>query len=143
MLFFVSIFLISVSIITVGLPNYIFGHWTPKGKENSDKWKNFKKYLNEFSLIKEHPPSSIVIWNNYLIYATALGVADSVQEAMEKLIPKEILDNSDSYIFYNYGGTYYLFSSFDSGISTATSDTDGMGGGNFGGGSGGGGGGAF
>lgn len=68
---------------------------TPKGKENSNKWNNFKKYLKDFSLIKEHPSSSMVIWNNYLVYATALNVAKFVQEAMVKLIPKEILDDSD------------------------------------------------
>lgn len=94
-------------------------------------------------MIKEHPPSSIAIWNKYLVYATALGVAKSVQKAMEKLIPGEVLDSSDSYIFYSYGGTYLLFSSFDSGISTANSADSSSGGGGFGGGSGGGGGGAF
>lgn len=144
LLFYISILLMIVSFITVSLPNHVFGHWTQKGKENNDKWQKFKKYLKDFSLIKEHPPESIVIWNDYLVYATALGVAKSVQKAMEKIIPRETLDSSDSYIFYNYGGTYLLFSSFDSGISTATSsDSGGMGGGNFGGGSGGGGGGAF
>ncbi len=143
-LFYASIFLIIVSIITVILPNHIFGRWTIEGRENEEKWNNFKKYLNDFSLIKEHPPSSIAIWNKYLVYATALGVAKSVQKAMEKLIPGEVLDSSDGYIFYSYGGTYLLFSSFDSGISTANSaDSNSGGGGGFGGGSGGGGGGAF
>ncbi|WP_297898548.1 DUF2207 domain-containing protein [Methanobrevibacter sp.] len=143
-LFYTSIILLLSSIITILLPNHIFGHWTIEGREREEKWKNFKKYLNDFSLIKEHPPSSIAIWDKYLVYATALGVAKSVQKSMEKLIPKETLDSSDSYIFYNYGGTYLLFSSFDSGISTATSaDSANVGGGGFGGGSGGGGGGAF
>jgi uncharacterized membrane protein len=137
-----SILLLIVSIILLVLPNYIMGHWTVAGRENNQKWKKFKKYLNDFSLIKEYPPSSIVIWNEYLIYATALGVAKNVQKAMEKLIPKETLDNSDSYLFYSYGGSYFLFSSFDSGISTANSG-DAGGNGGFGGGSGGGGGGAF
>lgn len=138
-----SILLLIVSIILLVLPNYIMGRWTVLGRENNQKWKKFKKYLNDFSMIKEYPPSSIVIWNEYLIYATALGVAKNVQKAMEKLIPKETLNTSDSYIFYGYGGSYLLFSSFDSGISTAnSSDSDG-GSGGFGGGSGGGGGGAF
>lgn len=138
-----SVLLIVVSVILLLLPNYVMGHWTNIGRENNEKWKKFKKYLKDFSLIKEHPPSSIVIWNQYLVYATALGVAKNVQKAMEKLIPKETLDTSDSYIFYNYGGTYLLFSSFDSGISTASSPDTGGGSGGFGGGSGGGGGGAF
>lgn len=139
-----SILLLIVSIILFVLPNHIMGHWTVSGRENRKKWENFKKYLKSFSLIKERPPSSIVIWNDYLVYATALGIAKSVQKSMQKLIPQEVLDDNDSYMFYRYGGSAALFSSFDSGISTAnSSDSDSGGNGGFGGGSGGGGGGAF
>ena len=140
-----SILLIIVSIISMVLPNHIFGRWTVEGRENRKKWQNFKKYLKDFSLIKEYPPSSIVIWNQYLVYATALGHAKSVQKAMENLIPEETLNTSNSYMFYGYGGAY-LFSSFDTGMSTASasdSSSGGGGSGGFGGGSGGGGGGAF
>jgi len=132
-----------VSIVSLALPNHIFGRWTVEGRENSKKWSNFKKYLKDFSLIKEYPPSSLTIWNQYLVYATTLGVAKNVQKHMEKLIPRETLDSMDSYYFYTYGGTYFLFSSFDSGVSTANSSDSSGGSGGFGGGSGGGGGGAF
>ena len=139
--------LIFVSIIDLVLPNHIFGRWTVEGRENEKKWLNFKKYLKDFSLIKDYPPSSLIIWNQYLVYATTLGLAKVVQKHMEKLIPPETLDSVDSYYFYSYGGSYLLFSSFDTGISTASAadSNSGSGGGSggFGGGSGGGGGGAF
>jgi len=150
LLYLPIILLIIVSIVSIALPNHIFGRWTVEGRENKKKWSNFRKYLKDFSLIKEHPPSSVEIWNQYLVYGTALGIAKTVQKNMEKLIPKEILDrmDDDSYYFYSYGGAS-LFSSFDDGISKGSaSDPDsssdyGGGSGGFGGGSGGGGDGAF
>ena len=119
------------------LPNRIGGRWTESGKEDYEKWQNFAKYLKDFSLIKENPPESIVIWNKYLVYATALGEADAVQKAMKELVPNELSDN-DVYYYHYYGGPMIMYSAISSATNTSS---DGVGG--VGGGSGGGGGGAF
>ncbi len=103
------------------------------------QWDNFKKYLNDFSLIKEYPPESIVIWNKYLVYATALGVADNVQKAMKELVPESYIDDDELYRFRFYGGYMIFASSFSTASSTVSPDSPG----GVGGGSGGGGGGAF
>ncbi len=99
----------------------------------------------DFSLIKEYPPESIAIWNKYLVYATALGIADKVRKSMEMTLPTDELARSDIYLFHYYGGYVILSSTLDAGMATATSgDSGGLGGvGGVGGGSGGGGGGAF
>lgn len=140
-----SIVLGVVAIISIILPEKIAGQWTTYGEEYDAKWHNFKKYIQDFSMIKEYPPESIVIWNKYLVYATALGAADAVRNAMELYLPKEQLDNSDIYLFHYYGGYLLLSSAFDTGINTASASSgDGFGGvGDVGGGFGGGGGGAF
>ena len=95
--------------------------------------------------MKEYPPESIVIWNKYLVYATALGAADAVRKAMELNVPKDDLNGSDLYMFHYYGGYMLLDSAFDTGMTTATAsstnggDFGGVGdiGGGFGGGGGG------
>ena len=140
-----SISLGVVAIVSLILPQKIGGQWTTYGEEYDAKWHNFKRYIEDFSLIKEYPPESIVIWNKYLVYATALGAADAVRKAMELYVPKEELDRSDIYLFHYYGGYLLLSSAFDTGISTASSSSGGdFGGvGGVGGGFGGGGGGAF
>jgi uncharacterized membrane protein len=140
-----SISLGVVAIVSLILPEKIGGQWTTYGEEYDAKWHNFKRYIKDFSLIKEYPPESIVIWNKYLVYATALGAADAVKKAMELYVPKEELDGSDIYLFHYYGGYLLLTSAFDTGISTASASSGGdFGGvGGVGGGFGGGGGGAF
>ena len=104
-----------------------------------EKWQSFRRYLNDFSLIKEHPPESIVIWNHYLIYASALGNADKVKQAMDDIIPSNDLQNNNIYRYHHHGGSLL----FTSSMNTAHSESSSKGGGSVGGGSGGGGGGAF
>ena len=133
-----------VSFIFIMLPEDIFGQWTKKGRLFYLKWTNFKKFLKDNSLINEHPPESIVVWKKYLIYGTALGVADNVYKAM-KLQEKNISDyDDDIFLYHHYGGYYMMHHAFETGQSAAnpsSSDAGGFGG--LGGGSGGGGGGAF
>ena len=142
-----SIILGIVSIISLVMPQKVAGQWTTHGEEFDAKWRNFKKYIQDFSLIKEYPPESVKVWNKYLVYATALGVADAVRKSMEMYLPDEQLAQSDIFLFHYYGGYWLLSSSLDAGMSTAAaasangSDFGGVG--DIGGGFGGGGGGAF
>ena len=88
-----------VGIICLIMPDTIGGQWTPYGREYCTQWKSFASYVEDYSLIKESPPDSIKIWNKYLVYATALGVADNVQQGMEFYIPTKKLDNNLVYKF--------------------------------------------
>ena len=139
-----SIILGLVAIISIILPEKIAGQWTTYGEEYDAKWHNFKRYIKDFSLIKEYPPESIAIWNKYLVYATALGSAEAVKKAMELSVPGDQLETSDIYMFHYYGGNLLLASAFNMGINPASGALDTMDTiGNIGGGFGGGGGGAF
>ncbi len=82
------------------------------------------------------------MWKKYLIYGTALGIADEVYESMKMKIP-DYADYDDSVLVYHYYGGYHMMhTAYDTGYSAANpSDSSGFGG--LGGGSGGGGGGAF
>ena len=88
-----SVFLFISGFVIYMLPEDIFGQWTKEGRLYMLKWKNFKKFLSDNSLMKEHPPESIVIWNQYLVYATALGVADKVYESMKLHVGEGNIDD--------------------------------------------------
>lgn len=77
-------------------------NWTEYGMEYYLKWMAFRKYLNDLSLIKEHPPES-KNWNKYIIYATALGCEDCILKSMKDLNLKNNLYN-----FYHIGGIKLL-----------------------------------
>lgn len=127
------------------MPSGIGGKYTDEGMLYAERWKKFKKFLEDYSLIKEHPPESIAIWNRYLVYATALGVADEVYKAMKLHLysgSDYYYHDNHVYMFYYLGGYHYINNSFSTASSTiSAADNSSVGG--VGGGSGGGGGGAF
>jgi len=118
---------------------------TLKGAEHFAKWKKLKKFLNDFSNLKEMPPDAIILWEKYLVYSIPLGVAKKVQKAMD-LVFKDYQGTMHSHIFAggaisgaDFGAFGSSIGSFSSSFASATATS---GGGGFGGGGGGGGGGA-
>ena len=106
--------------------------------------KTLKKYIKDFSLIKERPPASIQIWGRYLVYAAALGCADEVSKNMKKYfelggVQENYYYDNNVVLFAYYGGFSHMESSFSS-LTQSSTDSDGIGsvgGGGFGGGGGG------
>ena len=157
-LVFVGIIL-SILVIIEQIVIFLFidtplGTWTPEGKEFHDRWKNFEKYIKDFSLIKEHPPASIQVWGKFLVYATALGCADEVSKNMKKYIefknlPENIIYDSDIVYLGYFWGFHHIRTTFipmginnndfgNSGFDTGSfGDIGGPGSGGFGGGGGG------
>lgn len=97
-----SIILGASSAISILMPEKIAGRWTEYGREYYAHWNSFKRYVEDFSLIKECPPNSVNLWNRYIVYATALGSAHGVKKAMEFSLPQDILRENDIYMFQYY-----------------------------------------
>lgn len=132
-----------VMIIFSGTFEKVLGRWTPEGRLYYKRWTNFEKYLTDFSALKEHPPESIKIWDSYLVYATALGVAEEVLKNMSLVVPSEQLKASHFYyVHHSYGQFGSGFGRAYSSSAPSSSGSGGGGVGGVGGGSGGGGGGA-
>ncbi len=106
-----------------------------------------KKFLNDFSNIKDREAIEVKMWDEYLMYAQIFGIAKKVAEEFKKLYPDVITDDYyDDIIFIHtisYEGVHAAsvaksraesYSSGGGGFSSS-----GGGGGSFGGGGGGGG----
>ena len=118
--------------------------------EEAIKLAGLKKYLKEFSRIKEKEPIEVMLWQEYLIFAQIFGIAKEVSNQFKKLYP-EIFEDSTYNI--NYSDILWINTITYSGISSASSarsaaqsyssggggfSSGGGGGGSFGGGFGGG-----
>ncbi|HEY4533615.1 MAG TPA: DUF2207 domain-containing protein [Fusobacterium sp.] len=60
----------------------------PKTAESIEKWKAFKKFLEDYSLLQEAKITSIYLWEHYFVYALVLGVADKVAKAYQFALEK-------------------------------------------------------
>ena len=60
-----------------------------------------KKYLNEFSNMKEKTAIEVHIWDEYLMFAYLFGIADQVAKQFKKLYPEVINEMNNYNLEYN------------------------------------------
>ncbi len=67
---------------------------SPKLKEEAIKLKGLKKYLTEYSLMKEKESIEVKLWEDYLIFAQLFGIANKVEKQFKEMYPElDIKDN--------------------------------------------------
>lgn len=71
---------------------------TPKLKEEAIKIAGFKRYLNDYSLIKEREPIEVKLFEEYLVYAQMMGIAKKVARNFKDLYPNVIEQYNISFI---------------------------------------------
>lgn len=114
--------------------------FTQNGVNQIEKWKGLKKYMEDFSLLNEKEIPEIAIWEKFLVYATAFGIADKVIKQLKLIYPNFTeLDATNYTIMYMMMNTNFN-STFSSTITTSMTSTLSSGSGSGGGFSGGGGG---
>lgn len=77
---------------------------TQKGANEQGKWKALKRYMEEYSLLKEREVPELVLWEKYLVYATSFGIADKVLKQLKVTYP-QLADES----YMLSGGYTYLY----------------------------------
>ena len=110
------------------------------------RWQAFRRYLADFSRLQEAPAISLKLWEEFLVYAVALGVAEDVLEAARLHAPPTLEETSSLYWYsgHGYGGhSANAFAGIEQALTGAFAHpgSSGGGGGFSGGGGGGGGGG--
>ena len=98
--------------------------FTQKGVDENAKWKGLKKYMEDFSMLDKKEVPELILWEKFLVYATAFGIADKVLKQLKLVYPniKEEWNNS------NYGCLYLMMNtnfstSFSNAVSTSIAST--------------------
>ncbi|MCZ0725339.1 DUF2207 family protein [Aerococcus kribbianus] len=128
---------------------------TQTGLEKRNQLVKFHNYLKDYSLLNERSAKEVVLWDELMLYAAALGILDEVEAEFAKLYPDYRTESVYSggsgdftftqyYLFSRAINTYYRElnrpkpSSPSSSSGAGGFSSLGGGGGSFGGGSGGG-----
>ena len=113
---------------------------TEKGALAFAEWKAFQRFLLDFGKMDEKELPEVVLWEKYLVYATALGCAKKVSKVMNLKIKDMNIENMtmfDPFIFTHF---HMISSGVTSSIRSVHSYSSSSGGSNWSSGSGGGGG---
>ena len=111
-----------LNIIANGIAVSKISVFTQEGIDEIAKWKGLKKYMEEFSLLDKKEVPEIAIWEHFLVFATAFGIADKVLKQLKIVYPDiENTVNINTYP-YMYLMVHTDFSrSFSNAISTSMS----------------------
>ena len=100
--------------------------FTQKGINEKEEWKGLKKYMKDFSLLNEKEVPALVLWEQYLVYATVFGIAEKVLKQLKVKYPEMLTDdmlNKSTYMYlmYNNGLNDSLTSSITKSIASSYS----------------------
>ena len=78
------ILLVQASVVAFA-PSALFGRWKQDYYKEKLEWDAFRDFLSDYAMIKKYAPEDLILWKEWLVYGTALGVGDKVMEAMADL----------------------------------------------------------
>jgi len=61
---------------------------TQDGQEQYAMWRAFGSYMKDFTLLKEREVPALDLWESYLVYATAMGLGDTVMKQLHIAYPQ-------------------------------------------------------
>ena len=137
-------------VATLVLSRRIWRRRTKAAQIEAERWDAFRRYLSDFPRLEEAPPATLALWERYLVYGIAFGIAERVLQGAQLHMPEAIHQASSIYWISSSGDLGSgatslsigdLASGFGSALSPPNSGSGGGGGGFSGGGGGGGGGG--
>ncbi len=127
------------AIVLLILPASMWRRRRPALQASAEAWEGFRRYLNDFPRLADKPADTLPLWESYLVYGIAFGIAERVLEAAKVSFPG--ISSSSVYAPALYMPSFSA-SSFASGLggafpSPSSGSSGGGGGGSFGGGGGG------
>ncbi len=97
---------------------------TEKGMKERNQWKALKKYMEDYSLLNEKTLPDIILWEKFLVYATAFGISKEVIEQLEIVCPDMFNnDNVDRYSYWNFVSNSRYGTSFLDDLSNKMENT--------------------
>jgi uncharacterized membrane protein len=89
---------------------------TEEGFEEVNEWKGLKKYMEEFSLLKDKEVPDLILWEKYLVYATTFGISKKVIDQLVKVYPQMTSEE-----YYRNGNYTYLYIASNHGFDSLDS----------------------
>ena len=63
----------------------------------AERWAAFRRYLTDFPRLQDAPPATLALWERYLVYGIAFGIAERVLQAAHLAMPEEMAQASTIY----------------------------------------------
>ena len=69
----------------------------PEAQLEAERWEAFRRYLTDFPRLHEAAPTTLELWERYLVYGIAFGIAERVLQGAHLHMPDELHKASSIY----------------------------------------------
>lgn len=104
----------AVLILLFGLPHK--ERLTESGEQAYFTWHGLKEYMLDFSNMKEYGLPELELWEEYLVYATAMGISGKVLKDLPLAYPQ--LQDDDYLNTYYHGRPFFYMMHMNSGFGS-------------------------
>ena len=104
--FIIPIIILTINAFMCGIIAKKLNVLTQKGVDLQEQWKGLKKFMEDFSRLDKREVPELIVWEKYLVFATAFGIADKVLKQLKIRYPE--LQNIDG---YDYAYMHMLYHS--------------------------------
>jgi len=111
---------------------YKSGRYTPEEQRQAQILLGLRKYLSDFTLMKEKESIEVHLWKEYLVYGALFGIADKVAKQLKDINP-QLLETELGYDYPTLHTLINLNNSLARAITLARAAQSGSSGGGFGG----------
>ena len=127
------------NIVTLNKVTKSINIYSQEAIDEIEMWKGLKKFMSNLSEIDKKEIPEVVLWEKYLIYATAFGIADKVLKQLKLIYPdfeNQVEVSTSTHVNLMLGSSIgnTISHSINSSMSSAYSSSSGGGGGFSGGG---------
>lgn len=84
---------------------------TQKGADAYARCEALKRWLKDFSRLKERPVLDIKVWGEFLVYAYLFGIADEVIDELHETVPELFVEDASIAASSYYVPWWYIYSS--------------------------------
>lgn len=109
---FLVIPFIPLTLFLAFLSQKSLSRWSREGALEFKRWQAFRRFISDFSLMREAPSILLHIWDRYLVYAVVLGVAEELLKNL-KLYAQERGETLVVPAWYHSGDAAFTLASLD------------------------------
>lgn len=80
-----------------------------KGDLELHQWRGLKKYMEDYSLLKDKQVPDIVLWEKFLVYATTFGISKQVIKQLKVVHPEMFMEENQTGTSYSNGFYRYTY----------------------------------
>ena len=97
---------------------YLNGEYTREGQVEARRLMGLRKFLSEFTLIKEREAFEAGLWKEYMVYGALFGIAERVAKQLKDIDPK-LFQETFQCDYDSFGSVMTLSSSLASSLASA------------------------